>query len=172
MPSPPERILLFRSGRHLGIALEAVRRTWPGCDVTVIATPPAAGALDAAGIDAAHRLCYDATPFFKPWPFLTSATWRAAVAGRYARVVVLWNDPDGVGQTNVDYTALMVAPRGFTAVTPDGRLLPRRTVATLRRVIGRAALSMVVAGAMAVTLWGPARLARGARWALGRPARA
>lgn len=154
----PERILLFRSGRHLQTALEALRVASPSCDITVVARTEAAAALDQAGIDSAHRLTYDRTPFFHPWPFITSAAGRRALAGRFDRVCVLWNGPDGAGQANVDYTALAVSPLGYTAITPDGRLWPRRTAATLRREAARAAVSLAVGAFLGLTLFLPARV--------------
>lgn len=154
----PERILLFRSGRHLQTAIDALRAVSPSCEITVVARPEAAAALDQAGIDAAHRVLYDRTPFFHPWPFLTSAAGRRARGGRFDRVCVLWNGPDGAGQANVDYTALTVSPLGYTAITPDGRLLTRRTAATVRREATRAALSLAVGAFLGLTLFLPARV--------------
>lgn len=168
MRGRPERILLFRSGRHLQVALAALRAASPSCEVTVVARPEAAAALDHAGIDAAHRLDYDRTPFFQPVPFITSAAGRRAVTGRFDRVCVLWNGPDGVGQANVDYTALMVSPLGFTAITPDGSLLPRRTAANLGREAARAVMSLAVAAFLGLTLFLPARLLAVRRSAAGK----
>lgn len=158
MHTPPERILLFRSGRHLQTAIAVLRAAAPACEITVVARPEAAAALDQAGIDPAHRLLYDRTPFFHPWPFLTSPAGRRALAGRFDRVCVLWNGPDGAGQANVDYTALSVSPLGYTAITPDGTLLVRRTAATLRREVVRAGVSLAVAAFLGLTLFLPARL--------------
>lgn len=166
MRRPPERILLFRSGRHLRTALDTLRAASPGCDITVVARSDAAAVLDDAGIAVTHRITYDLTPFFQPWPFLTSAAGRRARAGRFDRVCVLWNGPDGAGQSNVDYTALTVSPRGFTAVTPDGSLVARPTVTNLRRETARALVSVAVATLLGVTLFLPARVLgalRGAR---------
>lgn len=170
MRARPERVLLFRSGRHLGVAIDALRRLAPGCEVTVVAMPSAIAALEAAGIGATHRIVYDGTPFFRPWPFARSGAWRQAVAGRFARVCVLWNDPDGVGQANVDYTALTVSPFGFTAITPDGTLVSRPTGANVRRAAIRAGLSVAVGAVLALALWTPARLGAIGRWVLGRQA--
>lgn len=158
MRRPPERILLFRSGRHLQTAIAALRAASPACEITVVARTEAAAALDQAGIDSAHRLIYDRTPFFHPWPFITSPAGRRALGGRFDRVCVLWNGPDGAGQANVDYTALAVSPFGYSAITPDGTLLVRRTSVTLRREAARAALSLAVAVFLGVTLFVPARL--------------
>lgn len=169
MRTRPERVLLFRSGRHLQVALDALQRRWPGCEVTVVATPAAVPALDAAGLGGEARLIYDATPFFQPWPFLTSAAWRGAVGGGFDRVCVLWNDPDGAGQANVDYTALTVAPSGFTAITPDGTLVSRPTGANLTRAVSRAAASVAV-GTVLAAVWIPARIAAAGRAAFGRRA--
>lgn len=168
MPTRPERILLFRSGRHLQVAIDALRADSPGCEITVVATPAAGPALDAAGIDGAHRVVYDVTPFFKPWPFVTSAAWRSAVRGGHDQVCVLWNDPDGAGQANVDYTALTVSPRGFTAITPDGTRIPRRSGPNLGRAARRAAASLAVSTVLWVALWLPARLGAAGRRVFGR----
>ncbi len=158
MPRPPERILLFRSGRHLQTAIAALRAESPSCAITVVARPEAAAALDQAGIQTADRILYDRTPFFHPWPFLTSRAGRQARAGRFDRVCVLWNGPDGAGQANVDYTALTVSPVGYTAITPDGTLHVRRTAAILRREAARTALSLAVGACLALALFLPARL--------------
>ena len=158
MPRPPERILLFRSGRHLQTAIDALRAASPSCAITVVARSEAAAALDQAGIDPAHRLTYDRTPFFQPWSFITSPAGRRALAARFDRVCVLWNGPDGAGQANVDYTALMVSPLGYTAITPDGMLHRRRTAATLRREAGRAGRSLALGAFLGLTLFLPARL--------------
>ena len=158
MSMRPERVLVFRSGRHVQVALDALRADSPSCEVTVVGTPAAATALDQLGIDAAHRITYDRTPFFRPMPFITSAAGRRALAGRFDRVCVLWNDPEGGGQANVDYTALTVSPFGFTAITADGTLIPRRSGANLRRELARAATSLAVAAVLGLCLFLPARL--------------
>lgn len=163
MPWPPERILLFRSGRHLKTALDALRAASPGCDITVVATPATASVLDQNGIDAAHRILYERTAFFQPWPFITSASGARAWAGRFDRVCVLWNDPSGSGQVNVDHTALAVSPLGFTAITADGSLIEHRTGAILRRELARAVSSAGVAVLLGLCLFLPARLMRSFR---------
>jgi hypothetical protein len=157
---PPERILLFRSGRHLRAAMDALVADAPGCAITVVATPAAVPVLEQIGIDADHRIVYDRTPFFRPWPFITSAAGVRAIAGRFDRVCVLWNDPDGSGQANVDHTALLVSPRGFTAITADGRLIPHRTGPLLARELVRAGASLGVAAVLGLCLFLPARLLR------------
>lgn len=158
MRSRPERILLFRSGRHLRVALDALRAASPGCDLTVVATPPAAPVLDQAGVDQAHRIVYERTPFFEPLPFLTSRAGARALAGRFDRVCVLWNDQDGAGQANVDQCAALVSLGGFTAITPDGRLIPWRIGTVVAREIARAATSIGVAAALGLLLFAPARI--------------
>lgn len=160
MSSPPERILLFRSGRHLVAAMDALRSESPNCDITVVATPAAVPVLEQQGIDAAHRILYDRTPFFHPWPFLTSAAGARACAGRFDRVCVLWNDPGGAGQVNVDHTALVVSPFGFTAITADGSLIEHRTGDIVSREAKRAVSSVGLAVALGLFLFLPARLLR------------
>jgi len=159
----PERILLFRSGRHLRTAIDALRADSPGCEVTVVATPAAASALDQNGIDADHRILYDRTAFYQPWPFITSAAGARAWAGRFDRVCVLWNDPSGAGQVNVDHTALAVSPLGFTAITADGSLIAYRTGTIVRRELARAVSSAGVAVLLGLLLFLPARLMRSFR---------
>lgn len=160
MPKRPERILLFRSGRHLRTALDALAVASPGCEITVVATPGAAAALDEARIPSERRLLYDRTPFFQPWPFITSATGYQAWRQRFDRVCVLWSDPDGAGHGNVDRTALLLAPSGFTAITADGRLMPHRTAPLLRREVTRAIRSLGLGALLGLTVFLPARLLR------------
>ena len=160
MPKRRERILLFRSGRHMRVAIEALRADAPGCEISVVATPAATALLDQSGVDVAHRIIYDRTPFFRPWAFITSGAGAQALAGRFDRVCVLWNDPDGSGQANVDQTALLVSPFGFTAITADGRLVVRRTAPVLVRELTRAVASVGVAAVLGVCLFLPARLLR------------
>ncbi|MGE3176939.1 MAG: hypothetical protein AB7O32_05690 [Vicinamibacterales bacterium] len=160
MPRRPERILLFRSGRHLQVAIDALRSDAPGCAITVVATPPAVPLLKQAGIDEAHRLIYTETPFFRPFRFLFSRAGLRALAGRFDRVCVLWNDPDGSGHANVDQTALLVSPGGFTAITADGRLLPHRTAPLVAREGRRAIRSIAVGAALTLGLFLPARAVR------------
>jgi hypothetical protein len=160
MRARPERILLFRSGRHLQAAVDALRADSPHCDITVVATPAAVPLLEQIGIDAAHRIVYGRTPFFRPWPFATSRAGLRAIAGRFDRVCVLWNDPDGSGQSNVDRTALTISPRGFTSITADGTLTAHRTAPLVAREIGRAAASALIAAALGLFVFVPARLLR------------
>lgn len=169
MRTRPERILLFRSGRHLQVAINALRANSPSCEITVVATPAAEPVLDQLGIDAAHRIIYRRTPFFRPVSFFASSARAQAVAGRFDRVCVLWNDPDGAGQSNVDQTALTVSPLGFTAITADGTLIDRRTGANLAREAVRSVASIGVAALLGLFLFLPARAVGGAvslvRWA-------
>jgi hypothetical protein len=160
MSRPPERVLLFRSGRHLRVAIDALRADSPGCAITVVATPAAATILDQIGIDAAHRIIYDRSPLFRPWLFITSAAGARALTRRFDRVCVLWNDPDGCGQANVDQTALLVSPRGFTAITADGTLIVHKTWPLFVREITRAVRSIGVVVALGLCLFLPAHLLR------------
>lgn len=171
MRARPERILLFRSGRHLQVAIEALRRAWPGCDITVVATPAAVAALEHAGVDEAHRILYDRTPFFQPWPFVSSGAGRRALRGGFDRVCVLWNAPDGAGQSNVDRTALAVSPRGFVAVTADGALLVRRTAPLLVREARRAVRSAGLAALLGIGVYLPAHFAGAVRRVVPRGGR-
>jgi hypothetical protein len=73
---------------------------------------------------------------------------------------VLWNDPDGSGQANVDHTALLVSPRGFTAITADGAMVDHRSGPIVRRELTRAVRSISVAAALGLFVFLPARFLR------------
>ncbi|MEW6320991.1 MAG: hypothetical protein AB1635_07870 [Acidobacteriota bacterium] len=163
MSRRPERIVLLRSGRHLSVALGALGARWPGCHVTVVATAGTEAAVEAAGVARADTLVYEGRPRFEPGGLLaTGIAWRLWRRG-YDRVAVLWLDPYGSDRSNVDRSALLLSPRGFAAVTPDGRLFERRTTATIRREAGRAARSLAVAAGLALFAYAPAAIVRAYR---------
>lgn len=163
MPKPPERILLFRSGRHLGTALTRLQAGSPGCDITVVTTPAAEAVLDSFGVDASHRIIFDRAQFFSPWAFFTSQAGAEVRRRDFDRVCVLWHDQDGTGQSNVDRTALTVSPWGFTAITPDGTLHEHWPGVAVVREATRAACSIGIAAAIVALLLVPARIARAIR---------
>ncbi len=160
MRRQPERILLIRSGRHLAVALDVLRRAHPGCHVWVIATPGAESALAAAGIGADDAFVYDAAAKFDAWPLLTSGLYFRALARGYDRVAVLWQDPDGLDRANVDRTALLLSPSGFEAITPDGQLFSRSVSAIVSRQARIAARSIATLAVLGALLYGPALVAR------------
>lgn len=157
MRERPKRVLLFRSGRHLTTALDAIERALPGAEVTVVATPPAEAAVEQAGIPETRRIIYDRTPFFNPLAFLTSSCYWRALAARPDHVAVLWNSPSGEGQSNVDHTAMLVAPGGFVAITPNGSLVLRHWLPLFLSEARRGMLSVFVGGAIGIVLYLPAR---------------
>ena len=139
------RVLVFRSGRHLALAMEALRARWPDCEIAVIGTTGSGEAIAAAGIDSRNTFIYGRRPRFSPAAFFFSPTAVAARLWRFDRVAVLWNDPDGTGQGNVDRTAFLLAPRGFVAITPDGSLVERSLTPQIRREIRRTVRSIAMA---------------------------
>ena len=143
MPRP--RILLLRSGRHLQVALDALRSQWPDGEIAVVGTSGSEAALAQAGIDPAHTFIYSKRNRYTPLSFFLSATSVAARRWRFNQVAVLWNDPDGSGQGNVDRTAFLLAPRGFVAITPDGRVTERRLWPQVYREMRRAVASILIA---------------------------
>lgn len=159
MRTQPERILLFRSGRHLGVALAALRRESPGCDITVVTTPAGASALDEAGVPANRRVLFERTPLFQPLAFASSGAARV-LWRRFDRVCVLWSNPNGAGHSNVDRTALLVSPSGFTAVTADGQLVLRPTWPVIRREARRAVRSSALLAGLCLAVFLPARVLR------------
>lgn len=163
MPERRERILVFRSGRHLHTAIAALRSDSPACDITVVATPSGSAALDDAGIPDNRRVTYDRASSFQPWPFVFSSAAARVMAQRFDRVCVLWNDPEGTGMGNVDRTALLVAPGGFTAITADGRLVTHRSWPVVRREAARAVRSIALMLGLGFFVFLPARVVRSLR---------
>jgi hypothetical protein len=152
-----EKILLIRSGRHLTTALTALHAFSPGCEIAVIGTPGSERAIEQAGIPPDRTFIYTRRPRFTPLAFFFSATSVAARFWRFDRVAVLWNDPDGAGQGNVDRTALVLNPRSFLAISPDGRVIERTWVPQVRRELRRAVTSLAAAIALGA-LYVPALL--------------
>ena len=99
----------------------------------MVGTPGSEAAIAQAGVPSAHTFVYDAATTFQPAAFRFSRAARAAHRWGFDRVAVLWNDPSGSGQGNVDRTAFWLAPRGFVAVTPDGRMVDRSLWPHVRR---------------------------------------
>jgi hypothetical protein len=146
-----ERVLLIRSGRHLRTAAEALRERFPDCDIAIVGTPGTEQVIGHAGVASENTFIYGARPRFTPLAFNASLTALAARRWRFTKVAVLWNDPDGRGQGNVDRTALGLAPLGFLAITPDGSMVERSIVPQLGYEIRRALMSLaasVVLGAL------------------------
>lgn len=142
---PRDRILLLRTGRHLQVALSALQSYMPGCEVGVVGTPGSERAIEQAGVPAANAFVYAKRSRFTPIAFFFSSTALEARWWRFTRVAVLWNDPDGAGQGNVDRTALTLAPRGFLAITPDGRVIERTIWPQVRHEMCRAMTSVATA---------------------------
>jgi hypothetical protein len=119
-----ETIILFRSGRHVRPAIESLTRRFPGARVIVVGQPAAVPVLELAGVAVEDRILYDGG-VFTPWKFHRSEAGKAVRRAGFTRIAVLWYDPDGVGQGNVNRTALTLSPRGYLAVTPDGSIIER-----------------------------------------------
>jgi hypothetical protein len=141
----PERVLLLRSGRHLQTAITALQSRWPGCQIAVVGTDGSQAAIEQAGIDARDTFIYTRRPRFSPMAFSVSTTAMAVRLWRFDRVAILWNDPDGTGQGNVDRTAFLLAPRGFVAITPDGTIVERSVTPQIRREVRRTLCSLAMA---------------------------
>jgi hypothetical protein len=162
----PERILLLRSGRHLRVALDVLQKKYPGCQVRVVATPGTEHAVEQAGVARGDYFIYGRRPQFEPWALFRSGIALQAWWRGYDRVAVLWLDPDGLDRSNVNRTALLLAPRGFDAITPDGRLIRRRMRTVARRELSIVGWSMATLAVLAMALWAPAALVRA--WPLGK----
>jgi hypothetical protein len=151
----PERIVLLRSGRHLRVAIDALACRYPGCRIAVVGTPGSEPALAQAGVPAGDCFIYRA-PRLQPLAFFFSRTALAVRRWRYDRVAILWNDPEGTGQGNVDRTALAISPRGYLAITPDGTIVERSLTPQIRTECIRVAASCTVGAALGVFLYLPA----------------
>jgi hypothetical protein len=152
---PPRRILLLRSGRHLRVAMDALAVRYPGCHIGVVGTPGSQTALQQAGFAESDTFLHD-RPRFLPAAFFFSRTALAVRRWRYDHVAILWNDPDGKGQGNVDRTALAMSPDGYLAVTPDGSIVERALWPQLRTEALRILASVVVGAVLGVFLYAPA----------------
>jgi hypothetical protein len=159
---PPERVLLFRSGRHLRVAVDALRGRFPDCEIAVVGTPGSEGVIAQAGVAPQHAFIYSAKPRFTPLAFGSSRTAMAARRWRFTRVAILWNDPDGRGQGNVDRTAFGLAPLGFLAITPDGGIVERSPFSQVGHEVRRTLVSLM-AGVVLGALYVPAIAIAGAR---------
>jgi hypothetical protein len=155
----PRRILLLRSGRHLRVTMDALAARFPGCRVAVVGTRGSAKAIELAGIATFDTFIY-AGSRFRPLAFFVSRTARAVRRWRYHKVAVLWNDPDGRGQGNVNRTALAMSVRGYLAITPDGSVIERALVPQLGTECLRAVLSVGVAAVIGLLLYVPALVCR------------
>ena len=155
MRREPTRIVLLRSGRHLRVAMDALAARFPGCRIAVVGTPGSPPAIAQAGIAAGDTFVF-AGARFQPLAFFFSRTALAVRRWRYDRVAILWNDPDGKGQGNVDRTALAMRLRGYLAVAPDGTVIERALVPQLRTEAVRAIASVGVASALGLLLYVPA----------------
>jgi len=151
----PERILLLRSGRHLRVAMDALSARFPGCRIGVVGTPGSRPAIEQAGIAPEDAFTYEGVRF-QPLTFFFSRTALAVRAWRYDQVAILWNDPDGTGQGNVDRTACAMSPRGYLAITPDGTIVERALRPQVRTEMLRVVASTGVAMAVGLLLYLPA----------------
>lgn len=154
-----KRILLIRSGRHLRVAMDALAARFPGCSVGVVGTPGSEAAVAQAGIAAEDYFPHPA-PRVMPLSFAFSATARAVRRWRYDHVAILWNDPAGTGQGNVDRTALTLSPLRYMAITPDGTIVDRSSWRQAGIEAVRVVASLGVGVAMGVLLFGPAKAGR------------
>jgi hypothetical protein len=152
-----ERVLLVRSGRHLRVAMDALATRYPGCRIGVVGTPGSEPALAQAGVAPGDMFIYRA-PRIQPLAFFFSLTALAVRRWRYDRVAILWNDPEGTGQGNVDRTALAMSPRGYLAVTPDGSIVVGAGAPPGRPAGRRVVASTGVAAALGLFLYLPALL--------------
>lgn len=153
-------ILLLRSGRHLSAACEALRNAYPGCRISVVGQPGTEELLTRCGIPVEDQLIYRAGKVFSPFRFRYSETGRAVRRRTFDRVAVLWTNPTGEGFDNVDRTALLLSPRGFLAIPPDGSLLTQVPLDETRRTVRMVFWSLLALSTVFVFLVVPATVGR------------
>ncbi len=156
----PSEILVLRSGRHLNVACEALSGIYPGCRIAVVAQPGTEEMVSRAGIAEENRYVYKAGKFFTPFRFYWSETGRAVRRRTFDRVAVLWTNPSGDGFDNVNRTALLLSPRGFLAIPPDGSVVPQVPLDETRRALRMAWWSILVLSTIVVFLSVPAAVCR------------
>ena len=155
------RILLLRTARHLDTALGALRNAYPAARISVCAGSASESVLDAAGVDRSDRVIGEWS-HFSPSTLLRSPTGRKLLRGHRDVVAVMWMDRDGRGQDNVTRSALLLSPRGFIAILPDGSWRRHSGRRAMVRELARAVRSMAVAVAVLTLLLIPARVLRAA----------
>jgi hypothetical protein len=151
----PRRIVLLRSGRHLRVAMDALAARFPGCRVAVVGTRGSEQVIELAGIATFDTFIHSGSRF-RPLAFFFSRTALTIRRWRYDQVAVLWNDPDGRGQGNVNRTALALSLRGYLAITPDGTVVERALMPQLGAECLRLIASVGVAAVIGVLLYVPA----------------
>lgn len=155
-----KNIALFRSGRHLHTAVQSLRNAWPGCRLLIVSQPGTEAILDQLNIHPEDRFIYDRKKFFSPFSFAWSPAGKRLRSRSFDEVAVLWTDPEGKGHSNVDRTALLLSPAGFTAITPDGKMLRRETWSIIKRELTRAACSIAVFSLLQLFLYLPSAALR------------
>ncbi len=153
-------IVLLRSGRHIHVAAHRLRDLWPGCRLMVVTQPGTEPILDELGILPEDRFIYDRNKFFSPVSLALSPAGRRLRSRTFDEVAVLWTDPEGKGHSNVNFTALLLSPGGFAAITPDGSVIHQQTWRTLKRETQRAVYSMAVFGFLQLFIYIPAAFLR------------
>lgn len=134
------RVLVLRTSRFAGTAIEWATATWPGAAVEVLAPEGAHITLTSV---------------------LTSAWGRHALLWRPDAVVVQWWNPAGRGHEAVDRAALLLQPRGFHVVMEDGGhawVPATRRLARPLRQAGRRLFGVALVAAVMLTtaaLWVP-----------------
>jgi hypothetical protein len=131
-----QAILLLRSGRHMPLAVAALRTTYPGSRVVVVTQPGTDGELDRAAVTVTDRIVYRRGRF-AALRFLFSSAMVRVLALRPSRVAVLWNDERGAGLSNVTRTGWLLGRGRVIAITPDGRLRPLRAAHSIQRTLAR-----------------------------------
>lgn len=115
----PVRVLILRTSRFMGLAVEWARREWPGATIRVVHQPGTEDELRAAGIGVTDRIRmrpHDRITALALW----SSRWGwAAWWWRPDHVVVQWWNIDGRGHAAADRAALLLQSRGFHVVMED-----------------------------------------------------
>lgn len=154
------KVALLRSGRHLHVGVRTLRGRWPDCRLMVVSQPGAESVLDELGIPQEDRFIYSRKKIFTPLSVALSPVGVRLRSLGFDRVAVLWNDPDGKGHENVSRTALLLSPRGFLAITPDGSVVEQDIWHLLKRETQRAFCSIAAFCVIQLFLCLPAALLR------------
>jgi hypothetical protein len=142
------RVLVLRSSRYLDLALRQTADRWPQAGLAIVAPPNTyAGPTKWPVFAFAGRA-------FSPWNWWRSAARRQVRAWRPNEVVIQLPGASTYGSVNLGLTALLISPRGFWFVRPDGQLQFMPASRWLGELAFRAGRPAIIGAAMVLVAAG------------------
>ncbi|MEW6320997.1 MAG: hypothetical protein AB1635_07900 [Acidobacteriota bacterium] len=161
------RVAVFRSSRHLALAVVTAQSVWPGCAIAVVHQPGRALEARILGVP----IEYGATARFRVLGWVMSSARRTLRAWAPDEIVVQFQDESGAGCRELGLVALLAGRGRFHAVLPDGSLHTVDAWGWLRAAARAAALAgrncvLLAAIAAASILAAPVWMLSRGLWAL------